>query len=219
MTPLVVVFALVNPQIAARGETRPAPVSQQTGISVPPNGPVKVYGQVLDPQRVQLKGSKYTWKGLKYLMPDILPKDVQQKNLEPQDVCRIFHDLNGRYLKEAEDGTALLSFLLGFAFTDEYSHSEVVLSEKLGSPSQKDLDDLKSMLLKIQTQITKEKTLEKAPHWNKDLQDHVESLNIQDEIADARKMTLKSLAMIMLYDAALAQCPAYAKQKGYYIVP
>jgi hypothetical protein len=155
-----------------------------------PNGPVTVYGQVLNPQQIRVPRSNYTWNELKNFMPEILP-NAQSATLTAEQVCDRMHALKGTYATQAESVTHYLIYKMEFAVNEgKVSGSpDLALTDRLMSSSDRAFNELMNI-------YTDE--------------------GDRAQLIEAKERKLKQLAVIMLHDAALDNCQPYAKQKGYY---
>ena len=149
--------------------------------------PVEVYGQTLHPDRVEFRMSDYTWSDLSHLVPEILPKTDSQR-LSAGEVCKLFHDLNELYLIEIEEQNNDLIYQMEFVVNRGLVDppADLALTDRLASRSPEALEELLEWLPEHRTEIMR-----------------------------AKKLTERSLAMILLHDAALANCPDYAAENDY----
>lgn len=187
---LALVLAMAGPHMMALAQNAAAPAMEGTvtqAADTPASAPVTVYGQQLNPQDVTLSGTDYTWADLQQYMAEVVP-DADQKNLSANEVCDAFNALNDKYLADVEIATGDLIYKMEFAVNAGRAKgpADMALTTRLGSRDQKDLAELVSLLP-----------------------------GEKDNIMRAKDATLKSYAMLMLYDAAVANCPTYAQQKGY----
>lgn len=187
---LALIFALTAPQFIANAQTV-NPVQSRTAQSAPMNAAadtVTVYGQVLNPSAFKFQVSDYTWNDLKHLMPQLLP-DADTKSLSATQVCDLFNEMNQKYLIDVEKSTGDLIYKMETVVSNGHLQppADLALTDRLASADQKDLDVLIQLMPAERTNIMQ-----------------------------AKDATVKSLAMILLYDAALANCPKYAKDKGYF---
>lgn len=182
-------LALVFGLVSVHLEAAAQPVAKLTAEKTMSGG-VNVYGQILQPQNIRFQHSQYQWQDLKHHLPSLLP-DAQQRSMTASQVCDRFNQLNDHYLEQAELATGDLIYKMEFAVADGKvpGPADLALTDRLASPAQKDMDELLRLLP-----------------------------NERANILNAKEVTTKSLAMIMLYNAALLNCPQHAKDKGYYPV-
>lgn len=119
----------------------------------------------------------------------LVPKllpDAQKTQLSAEQTCDHIVQMTKLYLIEVDEVSNGLAFKLG-QHIKNIEDPDLELSNKLTSRSPKALLELLQWLPDDQSQTIM-----------------------------AKDLTLKSLAMILVHDAALANCPEYAKEKEYY---
>lgn len=150
---------------------------------------VTIYGQPLKPGLISFPDSDYTWDDLKNLVPKLLP-DAQTSKLSAEETCDHIVKMTDLYLIQVDEASNDLAFKMGKILPESapnsYTDPELELSKRLISRSPKALNELLVSMPKEQSQIIV-----------------------------AKDLTLKSLALILLHDAALANCEAHAKLKEY----
>lgn len=153
------------------------------------DGPVEVYGQVLEPNEIKPSRPNYSWKQLKHFMPQVLP-DAQKSSKTPEALCDHLKALTRSYAITVDEA----EYSIGPALADKYDGSpfgegvpfDLGVSHALASPEEGAF----------------EKLLELLPEK-------------RVEILLAREIVLKYLTLLYVHDAAIENCPAYAEEKGY----
>lgn len=175
-----------------KAQTSKATPAQSQRLYEVANGSVTVFGQTLNPRLRKFRemDSDYTWDDLKFLVPKLLP-DAQQQTYSADEVCERLHKLNKQYLMESEKRTNYLIYKMEFVVNEgrAAAPADLALTGRLAS---------------------------KAPEALKELFNFMPSE--KERIESAKAVTLASLAMLMLYDAAQENCREYAKNKGFYQV-
>lgn len=135
--------------------------------------------------------ARFTFKDSDYTWKDLkslmpdILPDAETAKLSANDACDHIVKMTNLYLNDVDRASNYLGFKLG-TVSPGIEDTDLLLSQKLTSRSPKALNDL---LLSLPDD--------------------------QSRIIVAKEATLKSLALILLHDAALANCPDHAKAKEY----
>ncbi len=165
-----------------------------------PKGPVELYGQVLDPyldyyEKPGQKGyvfiekyNAYRWDDMRYLVPELLP-DAKEKKMSAEQLCDMLVALDKGYLNEMERH----SYELAAQLVPHFPNLETDLEF---------LDELDMRLRSKSFELTQELIDFMPEGWDQ-------------RVMVAKDLKIKTWALSTLRDAALFNCPAYAKQRGY----
>ena len=168
-------------------------VAQDLELSPENNGPIEVYGQVLDMAKVTQPDDFYTWDVLRPRMVKVLPESVE-KSMAANQLCDHLHMMYNLYSKDNE----LAIFKLAGAL--DQSGSPLVEEAKAE-------DDLYPSYHAVSSRLF---------NPNQGIETLFEALpDKKDEILMAQNMVLNELVVSYLHDAAVANCPVHAQQEGY----
>lgn len=154
-----------------------------------PDGPVELYGQTLNPSKVEVDGKMYPWGKLKNLVPELLP-DARKLSMPAAEFCDHIVMLSELYAIEADKAEDFLVNKLADAYPDESPFKDepiaFAVSDRLSSSSSKKLDELMKLM----------------PGY-------------EERILVVRDAVRKHQTMTYLHDAAIVTCPAHAEKNGY----
>ena len=151
-----------------------------------PNGPLSIYGQTLDPTAVKLDFA-LPWERVKDLIPGLLPQAHVEVRTKEQ-LCDGMVALEKRYGDMLEQIWYGLAYEIAPHFPnikDEFLLADEV-TNRLNSDDNAKFMELVAMLP-----------------------------GQENKVMMARDYTQKTHAIMYIRDAALHNCPDYAKQKGY----
>ncbi|HRQ60716.1 MAG TPA: hypothetical protein PLO23_04290 [Alphaproteobacteria bacterium] len=162
-------------------------VKTPDAVAAEPDPVFIAYGQTFKPGLITFSDSDYTWNDLSHL-PPVLLKDYNTLSLSTDQACDKIVEATDQALIDIDLLYADLTLKAAPIYPDKDMDLEVdaELSNVMASRSPKALYELMLAM----------------PHD-------------QPELIMAKDLTLKSLAMILLHDAALTTCPDHARQKGY----
>lgn len=155
-----------------------------------PKGPVTIYGQTLDPYLEFYNSPDYDglmWDNVRFLLPEILP-DAKTLTLSKENLCDMMVNISLKYSTEVEKTIGILAYEAIDKFPQPIE--EPVLMDEVG--------------LRLAS-----RNPEKLNELIKMLPERV------DQIMIARDLVMKSKALVILRDAALNNCPDYARQNNY----
>ncbi len=155
-----------------------------------PKGPLTLYGQELDPYIAYYESEAYTgyrWDKVRQFVPEIFP-DAKENTLSAEQVCDMMASVSVMYGGLEEENLKRLADVLKPKFPD-VTDDTVMVEKALSYINTRDTGALDALL--------------------KLLPDY------QFQILMTRKLVMKNMAIDMLHDAAIKNCPDYADRKGY----
>ncbi|MAE52072.1 MAG: hypothetical protein CMH27_09710 [Micavibrio sp.] len=184
----VMVFpAAVKAQAEAEAEAETPVVYAEYEV---PKGPVTLYGQELDPYIAYYESEAYTgyrWDKVRQFVPEIFP-DAKENTQSAEQVCDMMDIVSLMYGMLEEENLKRLADVLKPKFPD-VADDAVMMEKALSYINTRDTSALDALL--------------------KLLPDY------QFQILMTRKLVMKNMAIDMLHDAAIKNCPDYADRKGY----
>lgn len=178
--------------------------SQPAGYEVP-DGPVEIYGQKLEPEKIDLGKNTltdypvYTWSDLKGNLPSVLPA-AKTETKSPESLCDHIVNLHTAYEVTLEKLEQPFIQDLTVAYPDNAAYE---VTERTASPSPEALNDL--------VKATEKMVQENYPPEKREKAQDI----MIGRLSMLRDVTVDYLTLLMVRDAALDNCPIHAAQKGY----
>lgn len=162
-----------------------------------PKGALIIYGQTLNPyldffEKPEGRGYQedaYVWDDVRYLVPDLLP-GARTKKMSAGELCDSLVPLKTQYAILAEEAVLRIATRLAPYF-----------------PEHSDMDLMDEAIMRLISK--KESVYKELKEMLKD------EPNVETKIMMAKTIIQKSMAMTIMHDAAIANCPDRAKEKNY----
>lgn len=169
------------------------PYSAEAKVELPyelPTGPVTLYGQELNPYLEFYDAEDYNgyrWDQIRNLAPEVFP-DAKENTLSATEVCDLMVNVSDLYNDLEEENFYRVVNVLKPKFPD--INDDTILYDKVAAYLEaRDPDALNELLALL-------------PDY-------------EFQVLMTRKLAMKNKAITMLHDAALANCPEHAAEKGY----